>query len=101
VPTFFRALLLITGLLLMVTIPVLVLAWRKNRTRLAIRFMAVAVAIGTFFGFAAAGSERLRDSCRESGSISCFDSGYTGFLFLVVSLYVVAALSATYILARQ
>lgn len=99
--TFFGALIAVTGGLLVLTVPVLFMAWRKGRTGLAIKFLVAALAIGIFFAFAAAGSKKLVDSCAASGGAACFDVGYSGFLFLVVIIYGIASVAATSILARQ
>jgi mannose/fructose/N-acetylgalactosamine-specific phosphotransferase system component IIC len=101
VAAFFGTLFFVTGLLLVVTVPVFVMAWRRRRTGLAIKFVVVAAAIGVFFAFAAVGSKRAVDNCREVGNYSCFDVGHTGFLFLVGLIYVIAVATATHSLARD
>ena len=99
--TFFGALFGVAGSLLVVTVPTLVLARRRGRNALAIKFVGAAVAIGLFFAVAAVGSERLVDSCGISGSIACIDVGYSGLLFLVVLVYVIASVTVAFILYRD
>lgn len=99
--TFFGALALISGSLLLLSIPVFVLAWRRRRIPLARKFAIAALAIGLFFATASVGSERLVDNCRASGGVACLDSGYAGFLFLVGIIYVIAVATATYVLVNQ
>ena len=99
--TFFGSLLTGTGVLLVVGTPVFVMASRRGRKPLATKFFIAAVAIGFFFAVASAGSERLIGSCRAAGNYSCLDAGYTGFLFLVGLIYVIAVAAATYSLIHQ
>lgn len=99
--SFFGALFFVTGLLLVVTVPVFVMAWRRRRARLAVKFFVAAVAIGLFFALAAVASKRAVENCRAMGNASCLDAGYTGFLFLVVLIYVIASMTTTFILARE
>ncbi len=99
--TFFGALFGVTGLLLVVSAPTLVLARRRGRDALAIKFIGAAVAIGLFSALGAVGSKRLVDNCRDSGSISCLDVGYSGFLLLVVLVFVITSVSAAFKLYRD
>jgi len=100
VATFFGSLFLVSGLLLVVTTPVFVLARRRKRTLLAWKFLVAVGAIGLFAAIAAVGSERLVDNCRDAGNYSCLDAGFTGFLFLIGLIYVIAVGTATYMLTH-
>ena len=98
---FFAVAVLTTGALLVCSVPVLVVAQRRERLDVSRRFLIAAMGIGLFFGASAAASDRLVGQCAESGSIACLDFGFTGLLFLVGVIYVIAALAAAVHLSRE
>ena len=99
--TFIAVFALATGALMVCSVPVLVVAQRRNRLDVSRKFLWAAVSIGLFFGVSAVASDRLTDECVGSGSTSCLDFGFTGFMFLVGVIYVVAAVAVAISLNRE
>ena len=100
VTTFLTALLFVTGILLLSGLPVFVMAWRRGRTAVALRFLIAAGVIGLFFGAVALSSQRLVEQCGASGSLACFDVGFKGLLLVVVIIYLIVSVAAAVRLAR-
>lgn len=98
---FFGVLVFVTGVLLVCSIPVFIVARRRARPRIARRFLVAAGVIGLFFAASALASDQLVDDCGSAGGTACFDAGFSGMLFFVVGGYVTVALVAAFVLARQ
>jgi len=96
--TFLSALLFYAALLLVCTAPVLVLAWRRRRTRTVSRFLVAGASVGLIAAGGTATSERLVNQCTEAGNSICLDSGFAGLQILLVGGYIVAAVAKAYIL---
>ncbi len=99
--TFFGALFSITGILLLCSLPVLIVARRQKRPQVARRFLVAAGSIGLFFAASAAASEQLKEDCGASGSIACLDVGFVGLLYFVAGGYIIAALVVAIVIGRQ
>lgn len=90
--TFLRALLLFTGILLVLGAPVIVVAWRKGRHLMARRFLIAAGSVGILCAIISTTSEKLVSQCEAAGNTSCLDSGARGFQVLAVSIFAVGAI---------
>jgi hypothetical protein len=101
VTTFIGVLVSVTGLLLVSSIPVFVVARRHARPRVARRFLIAAGVIGLFFAASALASEQLVENCGAAGGVACLDAGFSGMLFFVAGGYITVALVAAFVLARQ
>ena len=96
--TFVASFLLTTGIMLLFSIPVLVLAWRMGRRKTMRRFLIALVAIATFNAALAANSEILVDMCEAVNGRPCIDFGTAGTQLLLVIGYVIVALVRAYAL---
>lgn len=88
---FLTTFLLVTGLLILLAVPVFVVAWRKRRLTTIRSFLASAVGVGVLCGSIAAGSERQVTQCLEAGNADCIDSGAAGLQALMMAIYVIVA----------
>ncbi len=89
--TFFVALLLFTGILLVLGSPVFVVAQRRDRKETARGFLIASGIVGLLCAIIAVGSERLVSQCEAAGNPSCLDSGAKGLQLVLVGGYVLAA----------
>lgn len=86
--SFFAVFVLLTGTLLVCSVPVLVVAQRRDRLEVSRRFMRAAVLIGLLAGMATFGFDRL-------------DSGFVGLVATVTALYVAAVLISAIVMSRS
>ncbi len=98
--TFLVALVIFTGILLVVSIPLLLVARRDGRFDTIRKFLVGAGVVGLLCAIGSATSDALVNKCTDAGNSSsaCIDAGTTGFQVLLVGGYAVAAWTKTYLI---
>ena len=81
--------------------PAFFVARRRRRPDVIRRFAWAAVGVGVVGALLALSSDVLVERCRSAGNTGCVDSGTTGLQFLIFAVYVIAALTAAYMLNRN
>ena len=99
--TFFAAFFFFTGLLLVLGVPVLVVAWRKGRNKTAHRFLIAAGLIGLISAVISATSDSLVSQCETAGNTGCLDFGSAGLQMLFVVGYIITSWVKAVILSRE
>ena len=85
--SFFTVFVLLTGTLLVCSVPVLVVAQRCGRLDVSRRFMRAAVLTGLTAGL-------------STLAVDVLDAGFFGVVALVVAVYVVAVIVAAVVMSR-
>jgi hypothetical protein len=99
--TFLTSLLLFTGLLLVISVPVLVVARQRGRAGTVRRFPIAAVVTALFCATLAATAVGLEERCEAAGNPNCFDSGATGLQTLAVVVFAGIAWVNAYMIYRD
>lgn len=81
----------VAGLLVLLSAPLFVLAWQRERLITARNFLATAGVIALFAGFMVHNSERQIEQCRAAGNPSCWDSGTAGLMIVFIGTYAVVS----------
>ncbi len=90
-PAFLAAFFFFTGLMLVFSLPMFVVAWRKGRTKTVHRFLIAAGITGLSSAAVSASSDRLVRQCENAGGLDCLDYGSTGLHLLFVVGYIVTS----------
>lgn len=98
---FLTRFLLVSVVLLAMSSPLFLLAWRKRNDHTARNFLIAALIVAALSGILAESSARLVRQCIESGSPGCVDIGASGFHSLLIGVYVVVAWAMTYVIWRE
>lgn len=99
--TFFRALVLLTGLMLLLAVPLFLVTRRTGRRATARRFLIAAVILGVFCAGLSASSERLVNQCRAAGNPTCLDFGASGLQTLLIAGYAIMSWIMTVVVYRE
>jgi hypothetical protein len=91
------ALLLFTGLALVLGAPVFVVARMRHRKKTARGFLIAAGVIGVLSAILSFSSEMLESRCEAAGNPSCLDFGASGLQLVLVVGYVLASWIVAYI----
>jgi hypothetical protein len=83
-----------------ISVPVVVLARKRQRRHIGRRFL-LAAGVGSLFASAVTTtSDALVQKCLDAGNTSCFD-GSIGILVLVIGVFAVAAVSTAWVLYKD
>ncbi len=88
---FLAAFFFFTGLMLVFSLPIFVVAWGKGRTKTIHRFLIAAGITGLTSAAVSASSDRLVRQCEDAGGLDCLDYGSTGLHLLLVVGYVITS----------
>ncbi len=88
---FLSTFLKVTGVLLLLSVPIFLLAKKRADTEISRKFLIGASTVGLFCAIAAAGAHRQITNCEGAGNHSCFDAGGAGLQLLAIAGFVVVA----------
>lgn len=80
-----------TGILVLLTTPTFVLAWRAGKTRTIRRFLIAAVVVGLLIGTVAATSGQSLEQCELANGRSCNDYGSAGMQLTIVVIFTIVS----------
>ena len=100
--TFLYSIVLFSGLLLIVAVPVIFVARRREKSSTIRNFIVGAAATGTVLAIIKFTSDRAVQQCLDAGNsdTQCVDFGSTGMAVLFIGGYVVIALGRAWVLSR-
>jgi len=98
--TFLYSILLYSGLLLIVAVPVILVARRRGKSSTIRNFIVGATATGSMLAIIKVSSDQAVQQCVDAGNTQCVDFGSTGMAVLFVGGYAVIALGRAWVLSR-
>lgn len=90
-----------TGLLLVFSAPVVIVAARQRRSATVKRFLLIALGLGLFCGLMVAGSNELIAQCEAEGNSRCFDAGASGLVVLILGGFLLTSIVKAYLFATD
>lgn len=99
--TFAVAFLIFSGLVLIASVPLLIVALRRQKARTVRHFLIAGGLVALLCAATSAGSERLVRQCREAGNPTCLDYGASGLQLLLLAGYAVVAWIVAYNISRE
>jgi hypothetical protein len=102
VTTFLYSVLLFSGLLLIVAVPVIFVARGRGKSSTIRNFIIGAAATGTVLAIVKFTSDRTVRQCIDAGNAEtqCVDFGSTGMAVMFIGGYTVIALGRAWVLSR-
>lgn len=87
--SFFGSFFISTGILLIFSIPIFYVAWRKGRNKTIRRFLIAAGSIGLLNAAVSASSARLINQCQAVNNRDCVDYGSAGMRLTFIVGYII------------
>ncbi len=99
--TFVGQLIFDSAVLLVFAIPLIVIAWRRERIAHARNFLIAGFIVAILSATIAFTSQQLVERCFTAGNRGCQDYGSSGFRMLLMGGYIVVALIEASLVARD
>jgi len=99
--TFLTQLIVDAALLFVFTVPLLLVARRRERSKQARKFLIAGGIIALSTSIILTTSDRWVEMCHEAGSSRCEDIGSTAFRGILIGGYMIVALVEAYLIARD
>lgn len=99
--TFVREMALFSGILGVITLPLVFVARANKREKTLRRFLVAATVIALVSALVSVNSEHLAQQCRDAGNTSCYDPGGRGMQAVAVFVYAMAAWAAAFFIYRD
>ena len=99
--TFVRALPVFGGILLLVALPVVILARRREVEGIARRYLTMVAGLTLFCAAISASSTHLVNQCQQAGNSQCVDFGSSGSQVFVVGAFALVCAIKTIVLYRD
>lgn len=91
---------LFVGLALLIGLPVIAVAYRKQEVRILRGFLLAGIAVGGVAAILSTTSDMLVSRCLDAGNTGCLDYGTVGIQTLLLVVYGVVSLVVTVRLLR-
>ena len=98
---FITQLVLDLALLLVFSVPLVLIAFRRGRRDLARKFLIAGAVVAAVTALIGASSEQLVKQCFDAGNTGCEDFGSSGFRMLLMGGYILVALAEAYLVYQD
>ena len=93
--------LTVTGVVLILGAPILVISWRRKRTKTMRNFLIGGATVALMCAVLAAVSQRQMAQCEAAGNPDCIDPGAAGLQLLFIANYLLVAWIAAILMYRD